>query len=57
MGEGTLYDADEGRVDRVSPPVAFWLPAFGMVVLGVTSLGVGWQWPIVGPIVRAIGPG
>jgi hypothetical protein len=52
---GTLYDADEGRVDRAARPVTFWLVVFGMTVLGVTILGVGWQWPIVETVVRVIG--
>ena len=27
-----------------------------MTVLGVSILGVGWQWPIVGTAIRVIGP-
>ena len=52
---GTLYDVDDGRVDRASRPVAFWLLVFGMTVLGLTILGVGWEWSIVGTIAWAIG--
>jgi hypothetical protein len=53
---GTLYDVDDGRVDRAARPVTFWLLVFGMTVLGVSILGVGWQWPIVGTAIRVIGP-
>jgi len=41
---GTLYDVDDGRVDRAARPVTFWLLVFGMTVLGLTILGVGWEW-------------
>jgi hypothetical protein len=54
---GTLYDVDDGRVTRAARPVAFWLLVFGITVLGLTILAVGWQWPIVGGIVRIIGRG
>jgi hypothetical protein len=53
---GTLYDVEDGRVDRAARPVTFWLLVFGMTVLGVCILAVGWQWPIVGTVVRVIGP-
>ena len=53
---GTLYDVDDGRVDRAARPVTFWLLVCGMTVLGLTILGVGWQWPIVGTIGRVIAP-
>jgi hypothetical protein len=52
---GTLYDVDDGRVDRAARPVTFWLLVSSMTVLGLTILGVGWQWPIVGTIGRVIG--
>lgn len=54
---GTLYDVDDGRVTRAAQPAAFWLLVFGMTVLGLTVLAVGWQWPIVGAIVRVINGG
>jgi spore maturation protein SpmA len=53
---GTLYDVDDGRVDRAARPVTFLLLVFGMTFLGLSILGVGWQWPIVGTRVRVIGP-
>ena len=52
---GTLYDVDDGHVDRVTRPVTFWLLVFGMTLLGLVILGVGWEWPIVGTIVRTMG--
>ena len=51
---GTLYDVDEGHVDRATRQVTFWLLVFGMTVLGLTILSVGWDWPIAGTIARAI---
>jgi spore maturation protein SpmA len=54
---GTLYDVDEGRVTRAARPVAFWLLVFAMMVLGLTILGVGWRWPIVGAVVRIVNGG
>ena len=53
---GTLYDVDDGRVDRVARPVTFWLLVLGMTILGLSFLAVGWQWPIVGTMGRVIGP-
>ena len=53
---GTLYDVEDGRVDRPARPITFWLLVFSMTVLGLSILSVGWQWPIVGPILRVIGP-
>ena len=51
---GTLYDVDDGHVDRVTRPVTFWLLVFGMTLLGLVILGVGREWPIVGTMVRRI---
>jgi hypothetical protein len=53
---GTLYDVDDGRVDRTARPVTFWLLVFSITVLGISILSVGWQWPIVGTVVRVVGP-
>ena len=53
---GTLYDVDDGRVDGAARPVTFWLLVFGMTILGLSILAVGWQWPIVGTMGRVIGP-
>ena len=53
---GTLYDVEDGRVDRAVRPVTFWLLVFSMTVLGVSILAVGWQWPIVDTLVRVISP-
>ena len=53
---GTLYDVDDGRVDQAARPVTFWLLVFGMTLLGLSILGVGLQWPIVGTIGRVLGP-
>jgi spore maturation protein SpmA len=53
---GTLYDVDDGRVDRAARPVTFWLLVSGMTILGLSILAVGWQWPIVGTMGRALGP-
>jgi hypothetical protein len=52
---GTLYDVDDGRIDRATRPVTFWLLLCAMTLLGLSILGVGWQWPIVGMIGRVIG--
>ena len=52
---GTLYDVDDGHVDRATRPVTFWLLVFSMTLLGFVILGVGWEWPIVGTIARAMG--
>jgi len=53
---GTLYDVDDGRVDRVARPVTFWLLVFSMTVVGLSILAVGWRWAIVASIVQVIGP-
>ena len=53
---GTVYDTDDGHIDRDSRPLTFWLTVASMAVLGVVILGVGWQWPVMGAVSRAIGP-
>ena len=45
-----------GRVDRAGRPVTFWLLVFSMTVLGLSILGVAWEWPIVGTLGRLVGP-
>ena len=40
---GTLYDVDDGRVNRATRPVTFWMLVFGMTLLGLVILGVGWS--------------
>ena len=52
---GTLYDVDDGHVDRATRPVTFWLLVFGMILLGLVILGVGWEWPIASTTVRTMG--
>jgi hypothetical protein len=52
---GTLYDVDDGRVDRRARPVAFWLLVSGMTVLGVSILSMGWEWPLADAIARLSG--
>ena len=52
---GSLYDADEGWIDRARRPVAFWLSVAGMTLLGLFILGVGWQWSIVRAIFELTG--
>ena len=52
---GTLYDADEGRIDLAARPLAFWMSVVGMVLLGLFILGVGWRWPLVGAVFRFFG--
>jgi spore maturation protein SpmA len=52
---GTLYDVDDGHVDRSARPVTFWLLIFGMTLLGLSILSVGWRWPVVDAVVRIIG--
>ena len=52
---GTLYDADEGRIDLAARPLAFWMSVVGMVLLGLFILGVGWRWPLVAAIFRLTG--
>jgi hypothetical protein len=49
---GTLYDVDDGRVDRNTRPVTFWLLVGGMTLLGLSILGVGWGWPLVNAVGR-----
>ena len=44
---GTLHDVDDGRVNRATRPITFWLLVFGMTLLGLTILGVGWEWPVM----------
>ncbi len=44
---GTLYDVEDGRVDRSARPVTFWLLVGGMTLLGLSILAVGWGWPVV----------
>ena len=44
---GSLYDADEGLIDQVNRPLAFWLSVLGMTLLGLFILGVGYRWPVV----------
>jgi hypothetical protein len=51
----TLYDVEDGRVDRPTRPITFWLLVFSMTVLGLSILSVGWQWRIVGTLLRVIG--
>ena len=41
---GTLYDVDDGRVDRSARPVTFWLLVGGITLLGLSILAVGWGW-------------
>jgi hypothetical protein len=43
---GTLYDVDDGRVDRRARPVTFWLLVSGMTLLGLSILSVGRGWPV-----------
>jgi hypothetical protein len=43
---GTLYDVDDGRVDRRARSVTFWLLIGGMTLLGLSILGVGWGWSV-----------
>jgi hypothetical protein len=47
---GTLYDVEDGRVDRSARPVTFWLLVGGMTLLGLSILGVGWGWPMVNAV-------
>jgi hypothetical protein len=44
---GRLYDVDEGPIDQLSRPLAFWLSVLGMMLLGLFILGVGYRWPVV----------
>ena len=52
---GTLYDADEGRIDLTARPLAFWMSVVGMILLGLFILGVGWRWPLVVAMFRFAG--
>jgi len=40
---GTLYDVDDGRVDRSARPIAFLLLVGGMTLLGLSILAMGWS--------------
>lgn len=51
-----MYDVEDGCVDRPARPITFWLLVFSMAVLGLSSLSLGWQWPIVGTLLRVVGP-
>lgn len=44
---GVFHDVEDGRVDRSARPINFWLLVVGMTLLGLTILGVGWDWPLV----------
>jgi hypothetical protein len=52
---GTLYDPEDGHVNRSDRPVTFWLFVCSMTTLGMTILGVGWRWAILDPVLRLIG--
>ena len=39
---GTLYDVEDGRVDRSVRPVTFWLLVGSMTLLGMSIVAVGW---------------
>ena len=52
----TLHDVDDGRVDRSARPVTFWLLVGGMTVLGLSILGVGWEWPLANAVGRLLAP-
>jgi hypothetical protein len=52
---GTLYDVDDGHVDRSARPVTFWLLVGGMTLLGLSILGVGWEWPLVNAVGQLFG--
>lgn len=53
---GTLYDVEDGRVDRPARPITFWVLVCSIAVLGLSILGVGWQWPIADTLLRVTGP-
>jgi len=53
---GTLYDVDDGPVDRAARPMTFWLLVSCMTTLGMVILAVGWQWPIVGTLSGLLRP-
>jgi hypothetical protein len=52
---GTVYDVEDGRVDRPTRPITFWLLVLSMTVLGLSILSVGWQWPSVDTLLRVFG--
>lgn len=52
---GTVYDVEDGRIDRLTRPITFWLLVSSMTVLGLSILSVGWQWPSVGTLLRVFG--
>jgi hypothetical protein len=52
---GTLYDVQDGHVDRRARPVTFWLLVSGMTILGLSILSVGWEWPVGDAIARLSG--
>ena len=52
---GTVYDVEDGRVDRPTRPITFWLLVCSMTVLGLSILSVGWQWPSLGTLLRISG--
>jgi hypothetical protein len=52
---GTLYDVEDGRVERRVRPVVFWLLVLGMTGLGLSILSVGWEWPVADAVARMIG--
>ena len=52
---GTVYDVEDGRVDRPTRPITFWLLVLSMTVLGLSILSVGWQWPSVGTLLQVFG--
>jgi hypothetical protein len=56
VARGTLYDVDDGRVDRSARPVTFWLLVGGITLLGWSILGVGWEWPLVNAVGRLLDP-
>lgn len=53
---GTVYDVEDGRVDRRAHPVTFWLLVGSMTLLGLSILAVGWGWPMVDAVAWLSGP-
>ncbi|HEY3168341.1 MAG TPA: hypothetical protein VGK57_13980 [Candidatus Binatia bacterium] len=51
----SLYDVDEGLIDQVNRPLAFWLSVLGMTLLGLFILGVGYRWPVVQAVFELTG--
>jgi hypothetical protein len=43
---GTVYDVEDGHVERRARPVTFWLLVGSMTLLGMSILAVGWGWTI-----------